>query len=96
MKPPEGLKSPEAIQEWWQQFYVEHLGAFHEITWHRIILDGNHSTRDYNTSPANALYRGSHHQESEVEHLYCSPGLKCELQMGPDWNSFAQVSQNSH
>ncbi|KAJ6019665.1 hypothetical protein N7522_001732 [Penicillium canescens] len=42
MKPPEGLKTPEGIQEWWQQFYAEHLGAFHEITWHRIILDEAH------------------------------------------------------
>jgi SNF2 family DNA or RNA helicase len=41
MKPPEGLKTPEAIQKWWQQFYLAHLGAFHKITWHRIILDGN-------------------------------------------------------
>ncbi|KAJ9489874.1 hypothetical protein VN97_g3410 [Penicillium thymicola] len=38
-KLPPGLKTEVAIENWWNQEYDEKAGVFHEIHWHRIVLD---------------------------------------------------------
>ncbi|KAJ6147484.1 hypothetical protein N7497_009466 [Penicillium chrysogenum] len=54
LKPPPGLKTDAAIEEWWEQEYDEKAGVFHQINWHRIILDG-HMIRNRNTRTSIAV-----------------------------------------
>ncbi|KAJ5199655.1 SNF2-related protein [Penicillium cf. griseofulvum] len=79
LKVPPELWTDEAVEEWWEKEYDEKVGAFHRINWHRIILD------DY-------LYRRAPYQEQDDQNVGCSSCFKWELQMGLDWNTFAQVT----
>lgn len=40
LKLPPDMKTEAAIEMWWNQEYDEKAGVFHQINWHRIILDG--------------------------------------------------------
>lgn len=40
LKLPPELKTVTSIEEWWDQEYDKKAGVFHQIHWHRIILDG--------------------------------------------------------
>ncbi|OQE27022.1 hypothetical protein PENFLA_c006G08544 [Penicillium flavigenum] len=55
LKPPPGLKTDAAIEEWWGQEYDEKAGVFHQINWHRIILDEGHMIRNRNTRTSIAV-----------------------------------------
>ncbi|KAJ6184962.1 hypothetical protein N7519_006263 [Penicillium mononematosum] len=55
LKPPPGLKTDAAIEEWWEQEYDGKAGVFHQINWHRIILDEGHMIRNRNTRTSIAV-----------------------------------------
>lgn len=38
-QPPAHLTSAEEKADWWNRHYLEHRGALHFISWHRIVLD---------------------------------------------------------
>ncbi|CAI7611733.1 unnamed protein product [Penicillium glandicola] len=75
LKPPPEVKTNAAIEEWWYQEYDEKAGAFHQIHWHRIVLD---------------VYRSTHYQEQDDQNLDCGSCSKWGVQMGFNWHAFAQ------
>ncbi|KAJ5177544.1 Helicase C-terminal [Penicillium coprophilum] len=54
LKPPPELRTNAAVREWWDQEY-EKIGAFHQINWHRIVLDEAHIIRNRTTRTSIAV-----------------------------------------
>ncbi|OQE44262.1 hypothetical protein PENCOP_c002G01841 [Penicillium coprophilum] len=54
LKPPPELRTDAAVREWWDQEY-EKIGAFHQINWHRIVLDEAHIIRNRTTRTSIAV-----------------------------------------
>ncbi|CAI7584066.1 unnamed protein product [Penicillium palitans] len=55
LKLPPELKTEADIEKWWNQEYDEKAGVFHQIHWHRIILDEAHIIRNRMTRTSIAI-----------------------------------------
>ncbi|OQD60065.1 hypothetical protein PENPOL_c029G07140 [Penicillium polonicum] len=55
LKLPPELKTDTAIEDWWDEEYDQKAGVFHQIHWHRIVLDEAHIIRNRMTRTSIAV-----------------------------------------
>lgn len=79
--------------DWWYEHYDRELGMFHQVKWHRIVVDGNRTfleSSDHST--LTSCYRRALRQKSRLAYIHGCASFERTFHVDSQWDSSTQVS----